>query len=144
MTSCRSLPRYASVIGLRANAIAIAVPNCTRCGVLGRDRERDERIVLGLEAEHAVVPDLLEPRVDGPDVAGILERAGGEDLHRAGSGRVVGWLDAWRFIWGNGVGVICSRTASGALEVAAGVPDAERALDPVACRPSTGSSASAW
>ena len=34
-----------------------------RGGVLGGDRERDERIVLGLEGEDAVVPDLLEPRV---------------------------------------------------------------------------------
>ena len=29
--------------------------------MLGRDRDRQERIVLGLEAERAVVPDLLEP-----------------------------------------------------------------------------------
>ena len=39
------------------------MPSCTRVGVLGGDRERDERIVLGLEREHAVVPDLLEARV---------------------------------------------------------------------------------
>ena len=53
-------------------------------GVLGGDGERDERIVLGLEREDAVVPDLLEARVRRAHVARILERAGGEDLHAPG------------------------------------------------------------
>ncbi len=63
-----------------------AEPHARR--VLGGHRERDERVVLGFEREHAVVADLLEPRVRRAHVARVLERAGGEDLHAAGQASV--------------------------------------------------------
>ena len=86
MTSCRSFAevRQRHRVPRERDRDRRAQPH--PFGVLGGDGERDERVVLGLEAEHAVVPDVLESRVDRAHVARILERARGEDLHALGSG----------------------------------------------------------
>ena len=57
--ACRSQPTLASIIGLRAKATAIEVPELERLGVLGRQEEREERIVRGLGRPDARVARLL-------------------------------------------------------------------------------------
>ena len=57
---CRSLAVYAVSIGVRANATAMPVPELDALGVLGRDHERQERVVRGLRGEQPVVADVLE------------------------------------------------------------------------------------
>ena len=59
---CRSLAVIASVIGVRANATAIAGAELEPLGVLRREHEREERIVVGLGGDAAVVAGVLERR----------------------------------------------------------------------------------
>jgi hypothetical protein len=51
-------------------------------GVLGGEHQGKERVVLGLEAEGAVVTDLLQVRKRTARIARVLERRGGVDLQR--------------------------------------------------------------
>ncbi len=57
---CRSFAVYAVSIGVRANATAMPGAELDALGVLGRDRERQERVVRGLGRDQPVVADVLE------------------------------------------------------------------------------------
>ena len=62
----RSPPALARVIGVRAKAMAIAVPSWRSWVCSAATAKRKERVVLGLEAERPVVADGLQRRIDGP------------------------------------------------------------------------------
>ena len=76
--------------------------------------ERQERIVLGLEAEGAVITGALEGGKVRARIAGILERCGGVDTKPAHERRPGGGKHATTTRtpvrgWGNSRRVACSR-----------------------------------
>ena len=80
--SCRSLAIIASVIGVRANAMATPVAELEPLGGLRRQHEREERVVARLGGDAAVVAVGLElSGLRGDAVEAPSEHP--VDLHRA-------------------------------------------------------------
>ena len=76
--TCRSLATTASVIGVRANAMATPVDTSSRSVALRREQQREERVVAGLGGDAAVVAiDLEAP--SGP--RGVVQRSTQHPVH---------------------------------------------------------------
>ena len=80
--ACRSQPTLATVIGVRANATAMLVPSSIVVGVLGRQHQRQERVVVDLGCPAAVVAPSLQRGRSLGDV-GELAGNGPVDLEAA-------------------------------------------------------------
>ena len=78
---CRSFAVYAVTIGVRGERDGDAGSELDALGVLGRDRERQERIVRGLGRQQPVVADVFERLRPRADLGQRRRHDPGVDLH---------------------------------------------------------------
>ena len=82
---CRSHAMFASTMGLRAKAMAMAVPSPRREDVGGGDGEGQERVVLGLGGPEGAEAEILRlPRI-GRNVAEVEGEEAGVESHEEAS-----------------------------------------------------------